>query len=129
MLFLKASFIAVHVFEMDEKLLFCVSVREGDKMLHGAEWRETGQGRTLIDLFVEVCGNKVLGQQVQVLVSKERSFLEAAVVPVCTPLSTLAEKTQSYIQYILKNNDKKVGNKDVFRTLLSMKNEVLCENS
>lgn len=129
MLFLKASFIAVPVFEMDEKLLFCVSVREGDKMLHGAEWRETGQGRTLIDLFVEVCGNKVLGQQVQVLVSKERSFLEAAVVPVCTPLSTLAEKTQSYIQYILKNNDKKVGKKDVFRTLLSMKNEVLCENS
>ena len=113
---MKASFIAVHEFEMDEKLLFCVSVREGDKMLHGAEWRETGQGRTLIDLFVEVCGNKVLGQQVQVLVSKERSFLEAAVVPVCTPLSTLAEKTQSYIQYILKNNDKKVGNKDVFRT-------------
>ena len=126
---MKASFIAVPVFEMDEKLLFCVSVREGDKMLHGAEWRETGQGRTLIDLFVEVCGNKVLGQQVQVLVSKERSFLEAAVVPVCTPLSTLAEKTQSYIQYILKNNDKKVGKKDVFRTLLSMKNEVLCENS
>lgn len=104
---------------MDEKLLFCVSVREGDKMVHGAEWRETGQGRTLIDLFVEVYGSKVLGQQVQVLVSKERSFLEAAVVPVCTPLSTLAEKTQSYIQYILKNNNSKVCSKGVFRTLRS----------
>lgn len=118
--FLKARFIAEYVFKMDEKLLFCVSVREGDKMVHGAEWRETGQGRTLIDLFVEVYGNKVLGQQVQVLVSKERSFLEAAVVPVCTPLSTLAEKTQSYIQYILKNNNSKVCSKGVFRTLRSV---------
>ena len=118
--FLKVRFIAEYVFKMDEKLLFCVSVREGDKMVHGAEWRETGQGRTLIDLFVEVYGNKVLGQQVQVLVSKERSFLEAAVVPVCTPLSTLAEKTQSYIQYILKNNNSKVCSKGVFRTLRSV---------
>ncbi|XP_047132152.1 uncharacterized protein LOC101240441 isoform X1 [Hydra vulgaris] len=87
---------------MEEKFLFCVCVTAGDHKVYGPEWKEAEHGKTLIDLFVQACGNKILGQQVQVLVSKDRSFLEAAVVQVCTPLSTLTENCQSYIQFILK---------------------------
>lgn len=87
---------------MDGKLLFCVSVGQGDKLLYGPEWKEAERGISLVDLFLQVCGSKVLGQQVQVLVSKDREFLEGAVVQVCCPLSHLAEKSQSYIKFIIK---------------------------
>ena len=93
---------------MDENLLFCVSINCRQKRLYGPEWKETEGGKTLIDLFLQVCGTEVLGQQVQVLVSKERAFLEAAVVQVYTPLVVLAEKSQSYIQFILTSDNPKL---------------------
>ena len=93
---------------MDEKLLFCVSINCVKKKIYGPEWKETDGSKTLIDLFLQVCGTQALGHQVQVLVSKERSFLEAAVVPVCTSLVVLAEKSQSYIQFILKSENIKL---------------------
>lgn len=89
---------------MDGKLLFCVSVGQGDSLLYGPEWKEAERGKSLIDLFLQVCGSKVLGQQVQVLVSKDREFLEAAVVQVCAPLSHLSERSQSYIKFIIKGD-------------------------
>lgn len=89
---------------MDGKLLFCISVVAGENTLYGPEWKEGEPGKTLIDLFLQVCGTKVIGQQVQVLVSKDRSFLEAAVVQVCSPLVQLSQKGQSYIQFILKSS-------------------------
>ena len=51
---------------MDGKLLFCVSVGQGDNLLYGPEWKEAERGISLVDLFLQVCGSKVLGQQVQV---------------------------------------------------------------
>eukprot|EP00111_Clytia_hemisphaerica_P018310 TCONS_00054188-protein len=101
--------------KMDEKLLFCVSINSPKRRLYGPEWKELDGGKTLIDLFLQVCGTDILGQQVQVLVSKERAFLEAAVVQVYTPLTVLAEKSQSYIQFILTTDNTKLeehfGNK------------------
>ena len=93
---------------MDEQLLFCVSINSSKKRLYGPEWKELDGGKTLIDLFLQVCGTDILGQQVQVLVSRERAFLEAAVVQVYTPLTVLAEKSQSYIQFILKTDNPKL---------------------
>ena len=93
---------------MDEKLLFCVSINSPKRRLYGPEWKELDGGKTLIDLFLQVCGTDILGQQVQVLVSKERAFLEAAVVQVYTPLTVLAEKSQSYIQFILTTENTKL---------------------
>ena len=92
----------------DGKVLFCVSINSSKKRLYGPEWKELEGGKTLIDLFLQVCGTDVLGQQVQVLVSRERAFLEAAVVQVYTPLAVLAEKSQSYIQFILKTENSKL---------------------
>ena len=77
---------------MDEKFLFCVSVTSGEHTIYGPEWKETDRGKSLIDLFVQACGTKILGQQVQVLVSKDRSFLEAAIVQVCTPFNFFVGK-------------------------------------
>lgn len=99
---------------MDGKLLFCISVVAGENTLYGPEWKEGEPGKTLIDLFLQVCGTKVIGQQVQVLVSKDRSFLEAAVVQVCSPLVQLSQKGQSYIQFILKSSAHFVKNSSVF---------------
>ena len=92
----------------DGKVLFCVSINSSKKRLYGPERKELEGGKTLIDLFLQVCGTDVLGQQVQVLVSRERAFLEAAVVQVYTPLAVLAEKSQSYIQFILKTENSKL---------------------
>ena len=90
---------------MEKKFLFCVSVTAGENKLYGPVWTEAEPNKTLIDLFVQTCGTKILGQEVQVLVSKDQNFLEAAVVQICSPLLPLQQHGQMHIQFLLKSQN------------------------
>ena len=82
----------------------CVSVLAGEDLLSGPDWLKVEKAKTLIDVLVQVSGTRALGQQVQVIVSKEPSFTEAALVQVLNPVSLLHESGSIYVKYLLRSS-------------------------
>ena len=89
---------------MDEKTTLCVSVQAGEHLLSGPDWIKIEDSKTLIDALVEVSGTQALGYQVQVVVSKEPSFTEAALVQVVNQVSMLRECGSIYVKFLLKSS-------------------------
>ena len=89
---------------MDETTTLCVTVQNGEHLLSGPDWLKVSDSKTLIDVLVEVSGTQALGHQVQVVVSKEPSFTEAALVQVLNPVSMLRISGSVYVKFLLKSS-------------------------
>eukprot|EP00794_Sanderia_malayensis_P020648 gene20648-22685_t len=89
---------------MTETTMLCVSVLAGEDLLSGPDWVKVENSKTLIDVLVQISGTNALGQQVQVIVSKEPSFTEAALVQVLSPISLLSDSRSIYIKFLLRSS-------------------------
>ena len=89
---------------MAETTTLCVSVQAGEHLLSGPDWLKIEDNRTLVDVLVEVSGRQALGYQVQVIVSKEPSFTEAALMKILNCVSTLRTSGNIYVKFLLKSS-------------------------
>ncbi len=89
---------------MSDSTVLCVSVLAGEDQLSGPDWIKVENSKTLIDVLVHVSGTRALGQQVQVVVSKEPSFTEAALVQVMNPVSLLDDSRSIYVKFLLRSS-------------------------
>lgn len=89
---------------MEDKTTLCVSVQAGEHLLSGPDWLKIDDTKTLIDVLVEVSGTQALGYQVQVIVSKEPSFTEAALMQIVNCVSMLRSSGSIYVKFLLKSS-------------------------
>lgn len=87
---------------MAETTTLCVSVQAGDHIISGPDWLKVGDTMNLIDVLVEVSGTQALGYQVQVIVSNEPSFTEAALMQMVNSVSMLRTSGSIYVKFLLK---------------------------
>ena len=89
---------------MAETTTLCVSVQAGEHLLSGPDWLKVEDAKTLVDVLVEVSGTQALGYQVQVIVSKEPSFTEAALMQILNCVSMLRSSGSIYVKFLLKSS-------------------------
>ena len=89
---------------MEPDPTICVNVSSGEEILFGPDWITVDSQKTLIDVLVQVSGTKALGQQVQVIISKDGSFTEAALVQLSMPVYLLKNTGNPHVKFLLKAN-------------------------